>query len=167
MTTFERYYIEEEETHEEHKNAYYDLRENEETVIKVLETFGVDPDKGHIINGHTPVKERAGEDPIKANGRLMVIDGGFSKSYQDTTGLGGYTLLYNSYGLQLVAHQPFTSREDAILNESDIASTRRVVDRELERKKVEETDVGRKLIEQIKVLKELLNGYRQGTISER
>lgn len=167
MTTFERYYIEEEETHKEYKNAYYDLREKEKTVTMLLEVFGIDSDKGHIINGHTPVKERAGEDPIKANGRLMVIDGGFSKSYQDTTGLGGYTLLYNSYGLQLVAHQPFTSREDAILNESDIASTRRVVDRELERKKVEETDVGRKLIEQIKVLKELLNGYRQGTISER
>ena len=167
MTTFERYYIEEEETHKEYKNAYYDLREKEKTVTMLLEVFGIDSDKGHIINGHTPVKERAGEDPIKANGRLMVIDGGFSKSYQDTTGLGGYTLLYNSYGLQLVAHQPFTSREDAILNESDIASTRRVVDRELKRKKVEETDVGRKLIEQIKVLKELLSGYRQGTISER
>jgi fructose-1,6-bisphosphatase-3 len=167
MTTFERYYITDEETHEEHKNVYYDLRAEEETVKFILEEFDVDPTKGHIINGHTPVKERAGEDPIKANGRLMVIDGGFSKSYQDTTGLGGYTLLYNSYGLQLVAHQPFTSREDAILNESDIASTRRVVDRELERKKVEETDVGRKLTEQIKVLKELLKGYREGTISER
>lgn len=167
MTTFERYYIDDKATHEEYKNAYYELRENEETVLSILEEFGVDIEKGHIINGHTPVEEKDGEDPIKANGRLMVIDGGFSKAYQDTTGLGGYTLLYNSYGLQLVAHQPFTSREDAILNESDIASTRRVVDRELERKKVEETDVGRKLTEQIKVLKELLNAYREGTISER
>lgn len=167
MTTFERYYIDDKATHEEYKNAYYELRENEETVLSILEEFGVDIEKGHIINGHTPVEEKDGEDPIKANGRLMVIDGGFSKAYQDTTGLGGYTLLYNSYGLQLVAHQPFTSREDTILNESDIASTRRVVDRELERKKVEETDVGRKLTEQIKVLKELLNAYREGTISER
>lgn len=167
MTTFERYYIEDKETHEEYKNSYYDLRENEATVVNILEEFGVDTKKGHIINGHTPVKEKTGEDPIKANGRLMVIDGGFSKAYQETTGLGGYTLLYNSYGLQLVAHQPFTSREDAILNESDIASTRRVVDRELERKKVAETDVGRKLKEQITVLKELLEGYRNGTISER
>jgi fructose-1,6-bisphosphatase-3 len=167
MTTFERYYIEDEATHEEYKNVYYEYRENEETVMQILENFGVDPEKGHIINGHTPVKEKTGEDPIKANGRLIVIDGGYSKAYQSTTGLGGYTLLYNSYGLQLVAHQPFSSREDAILNESDIASTRRVVDRELERKKVAETDVGRKLSEQIKVLKELLQAYREGRIAER
>jgi len=167
MTTFERYYIEDKATHEEYKNVYYELRENEEAVLRVLEEFGADPDNGHIINGHTPVKEKAGEDPIKANGRLIVIDGGYSKSYQDTTGLGGYTLLYNSYGLQLAAHQPFSSRQDAILNESDIASTRRVVDRELERKKVEETDVGRKLTGQIEVLKELLHAYRDGSIAER
>ena len=167
MTTFERYYIEDEATHEEYKNVYYEFRENEETVVQLLEDFGVDPEKGHIINGHTPVKEKIGEDPIKANGRLIVIDGGYSKAYQSTTGLGGYTLLYNSYGLQLVAHQPFSSREDVILNESDIASTRRVVDRELERKKVAETDVGRKLSEQIKVLKELLHAYRAGRIAER
>ena len=133
----------------------------------ILDEFGVDTDKGHIINGHTPVKEKAGEDPIKANGRLIVIDGGYSKAYQSTTGLGGYTLLNNSYGLQLVAHQPFTSREDAIRNESDIVSTVRVVDRELERRKIEETDVGSRIIEQVDVLKELLQGYRDGTIMER
>lgn len=167
MTTFERYYIENKETHEEIKNVYYELRENEDCVLMILDNFGVDTEKGHIINGHTPVKEKAGEDPIKANGRMLVIDGGYSKAYQNTTGLGGYTLLNNSYGLQLVAHQPFTSREDAIRNESDIVSTRRVVDRELERRKIEETDVGRRLSEQISVLKELLNGYRDGSIAER
>lgn len=167
MTTFERYYIEDTTTHEEHKNVYYALRENENCVLMILDEFGVDTDKGHIINGHTPVKEKAGEDPIKANGRLIVIDGGYSKAYQSTTGLGGYTLLNNSYGLQLVAHQPFTSREDAIRNESDIVSTVRVVDRELERRKIEETDVGCKIIEQVDVLKELLEGYRDGTIPER
>ncbi len=167
MTTFERYYVQDKSTHEEYKNAYYQLREEEEVILNLLEEFGVSKEKGHVINGHTPVKERKGEDPIKANGRMLVIDGGYSKAYQGTTGLGGYTLLYNSYGLQLVAHQPFTSREDAIENESDIASTRRVVDRELKRKKVEETDVGRKLKEQIEVLKELLRGYRDGTIAER
>lgn len=167
MTTFERYYIEDAETHDEHKNVYYELREQEDCVLMILEEFGVDTEKGHIINGHTPVKEKTGEDPIKANGRLIVIDGGYSKAYQSTTGLGGYTLLNNSYGLQLVAHQPFTSREDAIRNESDIVSTVRVVDRELERRKIEETDVGRKLTEQISVLKELLQGYRDGTIMER
>lgn len=167
MTTFERYYIEDETTHEEYKNAYYELREEESIVMELLEEFGVPSDTGHLINGHTPVKERTGEDPIKANGKMLVIDGGYSKAYQGTTGLGGYTLLYNSYGLQLVAHQPFTSREDAIVNESDIVSTRRVVDRELERKKVAETDVGRKLKDQIDVLKELLECYRDGTIAER
>lgn len=167
MTTFERYYIEDKATHKETKNAYYNLREHEDCVLSILEDFDVDKEKGHIINGHTPVKEKAGEDPIKANGRLIVIDGGYSKAYQDTTGLGGYTLLNNSYGLQLVAHQPFTSKQDAIRNESDIVSTRRVVDRELERRKIEETDVGRKLMEQISVLKELLHAYREGTISER
>ena len=167
MTTFERYYIEDESTHHEAKNPYYQLREDEETVLSILEEFGVSAENGHIINGHTPIKEKAGEDPIKANGRLIVIDGGYSKAYQETTGLGGYTLLYNSYGLQLVAHQPFTSREDAILYESDIVSTKRVVDRELERKKVAETDIGQKLSEQIAVLKELLELYREGIISER
>ncbi len=167
MTTFERYYITDKRTHEEYKNAYYQLREEEEVVLKLLEEFGISAEIGHIINGHTPVKERKGEDPIKAKGRMLVIDGGYSKAYQGTTGLGGYTLLYNSYGLQLVAHQPFTSREDAILNESDIVSTRRVVDRELERKKVAETDTGRKLKDQIDVLKELLECYRDGTIAER
>lgn len=167
MTTFERYYIEDKVTHEEIKNDYYKLRENEDCVLMILKNFGVNTEIGHIINGHTPVKEKTGEDPIKANGRMLVIDGGYSKAYQSTTGLGGYTLLNNSYGLQLVAHQPFTSREDAIRNESDIVSTRRVVDRELERRKIEETDVGRKLIEQIGVLKELLQGYRDGTIPER
>ena len=167
MTTFERYYIEDERTHEEYKNPYYKLREEEGIVVELLEEFGVPSEGGHIINGHTPVKERKGEDPIKANGKMLVIDGGYSKAYQGTTGLGGYTLLYNSYGLQLVAHQPFTSRQDAILNESDIVSTRRVVDRELRRKKVAETDVGRKLKDQIFVLKELLACYRDGTIAER
>lgn len=167
MTTFERYYIKDKETHGETKNPYYELREDENIVLSILENFEVNLESGHIINGHTPVKEKAGEDPIKANGRLMVIDGGYSKAYQGTTGLGGYTLLNNSYGLQLVAHQPFTSREDAIKNESDIVSTRRVVDRELERRKIEETDVGRKLIEQINVLKELLQAYRSGRITER
>lgn len=167
MTTFERYYIEDKSLHKEIKNPYYELRENEDVVLSILKEFNVDTKNGHIINGHTPVQEKAGEDPIKADGRLIVIDGGYSKAYQGTTGLGGYTLLNNSYGLQLVAHQPFTSREDAIKNESDIVSTRRVVDRELERRKIEETDVGRKLIEQINVLKELLEAYRSGIISER
>ncbi|WP_028274100.1 fructose-bisphosphatase class III [Atopococcus tabaci] len=167
MTTFERYYIKDKTTHKENKNPYYRLRENEDTVLAILEEFGVSAQNGHIINGHTPVKEKAGEDPIKANGRLLVIDGGYSKAYQETTGLGGYTLLNNSYGMQLVAHQPFSSKKDAIMNESDIISTRRVVDLELERKKVADTDTGKKLCEQIEDLKDLLRAYREGELKEK
>lgn len=166
MTTFERYYIEDKATHEEKKNAYYNMRNDIATCERILAEFGLDPAKGHIINGHTPVKEKRGEDPIKADGRMLVIDGGFSKAYQGTTGLAGYTLLYNSYGMQLVSHQPFTSLKNAIENEFDIMSTRRVVDRELERKKVRETDIGIRLSEQVKDLKELLEAYQNGEIVE-
>lgn len=167
MTTFERYYIEDKETHVEKKNAYYSMRNDVATCEKILVEFGLDPAKGHIINGHTPVKEKRGEDPIKAEGRMLVIDGGFSKAYQDTTGLAGYTLLYNSYGMQLVSHQPFTSLKNAVENEFDIMSTRRVVDRELDRKKVRETDIGRRLTKQVTDLKELLEAYQNGEILEQ
>lgn len=167
MTTFERYYIEDKTTHNEPKNPYFTLREEKEIVENILEEFGIDPEKGRIINGHTPVKERSGEEPIKAEGKLLVIDGGFSKAYQPTTGLAGYTLLYNSFGMQLVTHQPFTNVEDAIEKEFDIVSTRRVVDRELERMTVRETDVGQLLEEQVADLKELLRAYRSGKIAEK
>ncbi len=133
---------------------------------KILKEFGLDPNKGHIINGHTPVKEKIGENPLKADGKLIVIDGGFSKAYQNTTGLAGYTLLYNSFGMQLVSHQPFTSRQDAIENEKDIVSTRRIVDKELERKTVRQTDVGKKLTQQVIDLQQLLRAYKSGEIVE-
>ncbi|SEL30009.1 fructose-1,6-bisphosphatase-3 [Carnobacterium iners] len=167
MTTFERYYIEDKETHEEKKNPYYNLRNDVTTCENILNEFGLDSTKGHIINGHTPVKEKRGEDPIKAEGRMIVIDGGFSKAYQHTTGLAGYTLLYNSFGMQLVSHQPFTSVKHAIEDEFDIVSTRRVVDREMERKKVRETDTGRRLTEQVKDLKILLTAYYEGEILQK
>jgi fructose-1,6-bisphosphatase-3 len=159
MTTFERYFIENKETHIEQKNPYYQLREREETCRKILSEFDLDPDEGHIINGHTPVEEINGENPIKANGKMIVIDGGFSKAYQSKTGIAGYTLLYNSYGMQLVAHQRFTSKEDVLLKGTDVLSVKRLVDRELRRKKVLETNVGKKLLEQIAVLNDLLE-YR-------
>lgn len=165
MTTFERYYIKAKTIHDEPKNAYFKLRENVEVVENILKEFDIDPDKGRIINGHTPVKERIGEDPIKAEGKLLVIDGGFSKAYQSTTGLAGYTLLYNSFGIQLVTHQPFTSIEDAVEKEFDIVSTKRVVDMELERMTVRETDVGLLLEEQVSDLKKLLKAYRDGRIA--
>lgn len=167
MTTFERYYILDKATHKEIKNPYYSLREDPEIIKNILTEFKIDPNRGHIINGHTPVKERKGEDPIKADGKLIVIDGGFSKAYQPTTGLAGYTLLNNSFGMQLVSHQPFNSVEDAIENESDIVSTRRVVDKELERKTVRETDVGLSLCTQVHDLKKLLVAYREGEITQK
>lgn len=155
MTTFERYFIKDKATHKERKNPYYHLRENEEICRKILTEFDLNPDHGHIINGHTPVKEIEGENPIKANGKMIVIDGGFSKAYQSTTGIAGYTLLYNSYGMQLVAHKHFNSKEDVLLNGTDVLSIKRVVDEELKRKKVRETNVGEKLLQEISILNSL------------
>ena len=155
MTTFERYFIKEKETHKERKNPYYYLREDEEVCRQLLAEFDLNPDHGRIINGHTPVKERDGEDPVKANGKMLVIDGGFSKAYQSTTGIAGYTLLYNSYGMQLVAHQLFNSKEEVLSEESDVLSVKRLVDEELERKKVRETNIGEGLLQEIASLNSL------------
>ncbi|AQY50393.1 fructose-1,6-bisphosphatase [Listeria weihenstephanensis FSL R9-0317] len=166
MTTFERYFVEDKETHVEKKNAYYKLRNEEEICHQILIEFDLDP-SGHIINGHTPVKEGKGESPIKAGGKMLVIDGGFSPAYQKTTGLAGYTLLYNSFGLQLVSHQPFTSTEDAIKQETDILSTRQVIETETERKLVRDTDIGKDLLQQVDELKCLISAYRQGLIKEQ
>ncbi len=155
MTTFERYFIKDKKTHKERKNPYYYLREDEEICRKILIEFDMNPDQGRIINGHTPVKERDGENPIKANGKMLVIDGGFSKAYQSTTGIAGYTLLYNSYGMQLVAHQLFNSKEEVLQNGTDVLSVKRLVDEELERKMVRETNIGESLIQEISNLNSL------------
>ncbi|MCD5325956.1 MULTISPECIES: fructose-1,6-bisphosphatase [Pontibacillus] len=159
MTTFERYFIKDKQTHKEIKNPYYYLREKQEVCRDILTDFGLDPDQGHIINGHTPVKEIEGENPVKADGKMIVIDGGFSKAYQSTTGIAGYTLLFNSYGMQIVAHKQFTSKEAVLENGTDVLSVRRLVDKELERKKVLETNVGEELQQEISILKSLLE-YR-------
>lgn len=137
MTTFERYFIEDKASHKEEKNPYYYLREDVDMIRKMLKDFGLNPDEGRIINGHTPVKEIDGEDPIKANGKMLVIDGGFSKAYQSTTGIAGYTLLYNSFGMQLVAHKEFNRKEKVLSMGADELSVKRVVDEELQRKKLE------------------------------
>lgn len=155
MTTFERYFIKDKKTHKERKNPYYYLRENEDVCRKILMEFNLNPDQGHIINGHTPVKEIEGENPIKANGKMLVIDGGFSKAYQSTTGIAGYTLLYNSYGMQLVAHKQFNSKEEVLLNGTDVLSVKRLVDKELERKMVKETNIGEELLKEISNLNSL------------
>ncbi|GGI42647.1 fructose-1,6-bisphosphatase [Mammaliicoccus stepanovicii] len=159
MTTFERYFISDKASHKEEKNPYYYLREDNDMCRKMLEEFDLDPEQGRIINGHTPVKEKEGENPIKANGKMIVIDGGFSKAYQSTTGIAGYTLLYNSFGMQLVAHKRFGTKENVLNNGADELSVRRVVDEELERKKVRDTNTGAKLQEEIKMLQELMS-YR-------
>ncbi|WOD64252.1 fructose-1,6-bisphosphatase [Niallia taxi] len=156
MTTFERYFIKDKAVHKEQKNPYYKLREEEETCRSILQEFDMNPDHGHIINGHTPVEEINGENPIKANGKMIVIDGGFSKAYQSKTGIAGYTLLYNSYGMQLVAHKRFISKEDVLQTGTDVLSVKRVVDRELQRKRVMETNIGEKLLEQRDDLQHLL-----------
>ncbi len=166
MTTFERYFVAEKETHKEEKNPYYKLRNDEFICKQILEEFGLDGECGHIINGHTPVKEGKGERPIKASGKMLVIDGGFAKAYHKETSLAGYTLLFNSYGLQLVSHQPFTTKEDAIKNETDILSTRQVIEMEINRKRVRDTDIGAKLSEQAEDLKVLLDAYRNGLLHE-
>lgn len=166
MATFERYFINDTSTHKENKNPYYKWRDNEEMCDKILKEFGITSKESRIINGHVPVKNMEGESPIKANGRLIVIDGGFAKAYRRDTGIAGYTLIYNSYGLQLVSHEPFESTEDAIVNERDILSTIMVVEKKLERKRVGDTDVGAELKNQIRDLKVLLTAYRKGLINE-
>lgn len=166
MKTFERYYLEEKETWEEIKNPFYNFENDEQISEKVLKEFGINPNEGHIICGHIPVKFKAGESPIKANGRLFIIDGGLSKAYQKTTGIAGYTLRYNSYGLTLVAHQPFTSRESAIINETDLHSEKQIVEK-VERKRIKDTDKGKELKLQIEDLERLLIAYKKGIISER
>lgn len=165
MTTFERYFIKDKSTHKEKKNPYYDFRDSEEMCNLIFEEFGLDPAESKIINGHVPVKNKFGENPIKCNGKLIVIDGGFAKAYRSQTGLAGYTLTYNSYGLQLISHQPFKSLEDAFSKETDILSSRQIVEK-TDRKKVGDTDVGKELKNQIKDLKLLLRAYRKGLINE-
>lgn len=161
MTTFERYFIEDSSAHKEIKNAYYRLRDDVGICNRILAEFHLDIENSHVINGHTPVKEKNGENPIKADGKLIVIDGGFSKAYQSTTGIAGYTLLYNSYGMELVSHQPFTSKQDAIRNGTDIISTKRVVKIATHRRKVRETNIGQNLETSKQDLITLLKNYDQ------
>ena len=167
MTTFERYFIADKETHKETKGAYYHLLENEKVVDGMIREFGLDPETGHIINGHVPVHQGDGESPVKCNGKVIVIDGGFCKAYQKVTGIAGYTLIYNSYGLVLTAHEPFTSKEQAISKESDIVSNRVSVHYTSKRRLVGDTDTGRALKERIGELRQLLDAYRKGIIKEK
>lgn len=167
MATFERYLLDDKEVQKEPKGWYYILRDNPEVCDRILDEFGVVGSHRHIINGHVPVRVGKGETPIKADGRLMVIDGGFSKVYHNRTGIAGYTLVYHSRGFELVQHTPFTSTEEAILNGSDIESTTKIVEVVGEREKVRDTDIGRGIMIKITDLERLLYAYRKGIIKER
>mgnify|MGYP002730048908 FL=1 len=167
MATFERYFIADKETHVEEKGYYFKLRDDEEVIDHILDAFGVVGSNRHIINGHVPVRTLKGENPIKANGKLMVIDGGFSKAYHNETGIAGYTLVYHSRGFQLVQHEPFTSTEDAIQRCTDIKSTTQIVEMSNRRMLVADTDIGVELRKQIDDLEELLFAYRHGYIKEK
>ena len=166
MATFERYFLKDKSTYKENKGNYFKLRNNEEECDTILDAFGVNGINRHIINGHVPVHAASGENPIKANGKLMVIDGGFSQAYHEETGIAGYTLVYHSRGFQLVQHEPFTSTEDAILRGSDIKSTMQIVEMSAHRMLVADTDIGRELKKQISELEKLLYAYRHGFIKE-
>ena len=166
MATFERYFLKDKAVMKETKGSYYTLRNEDATVDLLLSEFGVEGDHRHIINGHIPVKTLKGENPMKAGGRLIVIDGGFSKPYQSQTGIAGYTLVYHSRGMSLVEHQPFTSTEEAIRNGSDIKSTRHLVETSTERIYVRDTDKGRDIRRRIESLRKLLYAYRNGIIRE-
>lgn len=166
MATFERYFIEDKATHKEEMNPYYEFRTEQAVAAQILAEFGLDPKSGHIINGHVPVKVKRGESPLKAGGRLLVIDGGFAKAYQSQTGIAGYTLIFNSYGLLLAAHQPFESTQKAIEEGMDIHSKTEILERNYQRIRVRDTDMGRDIQQRIDELKQLLVAYRTGVIKE-
>ena len=167
MTTFERYFIEDKSLQEEPKDTYYSMLGKEEFAVGILKEFGLEGPESHIINGHIPVQAKKGESPIKCNGKLLIIDGGFSKVYQAKTGIAGYTLIFNSFGLILAAHEPFESVDKAVRDGSDIVSHSTLVQHTVRRKMVADTDEGKIMQENIKDLEELLQAYREGKIKER
>lgn len=161
VKTFERTFLKEIELWEEEKNPYYQYHTKEEICTMILKEFGLDSPISHIINGHTPVKTLEGEEPIKANGKLMVIDGGFCREYHKMTGIAGYTLIFNSHGLRLKAHQPFESIQQALSANMDIESDSKMIETEKSRVMVKDTDVGKKIEDDILGLKELVKKYRK------
>lgn len=167
MATFEAYFVLDKEASKETKNPYYLYYEQEEVINRIFAEFGMDETKSHIVNGHVPVQVKKGDSPIKCGGKLLVIDGGFAKAYQDKTGIAGYTLISNSHGMWLVAHEPFTAKENAIVNETDIASDSIMVENYAQRKLVADTDVGRELSESALQLEKLLKAFRNGTLTEK
>ncbi len=166
MTTFERRLIADEAAWKEPKNPYYTLYEDPAICEKILREFGLEGQHCHIINGHVPVKAKKGESPVKGGGKLIVIDGGFCKAYQPTSGIAGYTLIYNSRCFRIVAHQPFVGREKAIRDNFGISHSTNIFERLESRQKIEETDLGRELQQRIADLRALLEAYRAGAVPE-
>ncbi|MBR6017392.1 MAG: fructose-1,6-bisphosphatase [Paludibacteraceae bacterium] len=166
MTTFERYFIADQTTWHERKGAYYELANRKDVCQRILMEFGLSPETGRIINGHIPVRTIKGETPMRAEGRRFVIDGGFSKPYQEKTGIAGYTLIYNSHGIQLVEHESFESREQAVRSGSDIHSRAMLEDFSQRRMRVRDTDRGQELMQQVDALQQLLAAYASGRIEE-
>ncbi|MBN2898033.1 MAG: fructose-1,6-bisphosphatase [Clostridia bacterium] len=166
MATFERYFIDDKTPHKEAKNPYYKFREDESTCTRILKEFGLDSTYSHIINGHVPVKAVKGEVPIKAGGKMIAIDGGFAKAYQRETGIAGYTLIFNSRGMALVAHKTFESKEKAILENCEKLPTQVFIEKDHPRMYVGDTDEGKEMKESIEALKELLKAYRSGLIPQ-
>ncbi|HRT83784.1 MAG TPA: fructose-1,6-bisphosphatase [Bacteroidales bacterium] len=166
MATFERYFIADKETHKEQQGHYFYLKDKKEICEMIIKEFGVEDEHARIINGHIPVKTIKGESPIKAGGKLLVIDGGYSKAYQSETGIAGFTLIYNSHGLQLVQHQPFVSTQQAIEKGEDIISETTVLEFSNQRKLVRDIDIGKELMQQIEDLTHLLDAYRSGYLKE-
>lgn len=164
MATFENMFIDDKVASKEHKNHYYDELEDSGTVEAVLEEFGLDPKTGHIVNGHVPQEVKKGDSPIKCGGKLLIIDGGFSAAYHEKTGIAGYTLVSNSYGMRLVVHEKFTSAENVIAQDTDIVSETIQVEKYNKRQYVADTDRGKELQQQINDLEELLKAYRSGEL---
>lgn len=167
MATFENYFVDDKAVRKEKKNKYYELLDDENTVDRILEEFGLNPGYSHIINGHVPVEQINGENPVKCGGKLMIIDGGFSKAYQNKTGIAGYTLVFSSHGMRIAAHYPFKSKEEAIINETDVFSDNILVETPNYRLRVADTDTGYAIRDSIAQLEELLQAYRDGTLSEK
>ncbi len=167
MATFERIYIDDKAVHEEAKQNYFNMQDNPDVCDRIFEEFGLDKETAHIINGHIPVKQTKGESPIKANGKMIVIDGGMSKPYQKVTGIAGYTLTYHSYGMGLAAHEPFLGKDEIVMKNREMLTVKYVVSRYNDRITVGRTDIGTKLKEQIADLNTLADLYSEGVIKER
>lgn len=164
MTTFEQYFVQDPATHKEPRNIYYTLRDDEAAVRRILESFGLDPDRGHIINGHVPVMVKKKERPLKAGGRLIVIDGGFSRAYQSKTGIAGYTLVYNSWGLLLSTHQRKEGHPPGDQGIHDIDCTTEILEDRSDRIRIKDTDLGVEIQRRIEALTALHDAYRNGEI---